>query len=60
MLLFGFPAFDEYFDSNHSLSQQDKPLLYYFLGDAKTQLSQVKEFGYGEPILLDRDGNKDF
>lgn len=33
-------------------------MIYVIAGDSKTQLSQVKEFGYGEPILLDRDGNK--
>ena len=38
----------------------EKNMIYVVVGDAKTQLSQVKEFGYGEPILLDRDGNKDF
>ena len=38
----------------------EKNMIYVVAGDAKTQLSQVKEFGYGEPILLDRDGNKDF
>ena len=44
--------------ANRYLSE--KNMIYVVAGDAKTQLSQVKEFGYGEPILLDRDGNKDF
>ena len=31
----------------------------YFViaGDAKTQLSRIKELGYGNPIMLDREGN---
>ncbi|MFL3027949.1 MAG: M16 family metallopeptidase [Candidatus Neomarinimicrobiota bacterium] len=33
-------------------------MIYVIAGDAKTQLSEVKEFGYGDPIILDRDGNK--
>ena len=35
-------------------------MIYVIVGDAKTQLSQLKEFGYGDPIVLDRDGNKTF
>ena len=35
----------------------EQNMIYVIVGDAKTQLSQLKEFGYGDPIVLDRDGN---
>ncbi len=35
----------------------EKEMIYVVVGDAKTQLQKVKEFGYGNPLLLDRDGN---
>ena len=38
----------------------EQNMIYVIAGDAKTQLSQLKEFGYGDPIVLDRDGNKAF
>lgn len=31
-------------------------MIYLVVGDAKTQLENVKKFGYGDPILLDREG----
>ena len=31
-------------------------MIYLVVGDAETQLSRMKELGYGEPILLDIDG----
>ena len=40
----------------NNLNEQE--MIYVIVGDAKTQLERVKEFGYGDPILLDRDGNK--
>jgi zinc protease len=39
-----------------NLNEQE--MIYVIVGDAKTQFEKVKEFGYGDPILLDRDGNK--
>ena len=47
----------------HNLADEylnEQNMIYVFVGDAKTQLSQLKEFGYGDPIVLDRDGNKTF
>jgi len=41
---------DKYFD--------EQSMIYLVVGDAKTQLARMKEFGYGEPILLDIDGEK--
>ena len=41
---------DKYFD--------EQSMIYLVVGDAKTQLSRMKDFGYGEPILLDIDGEK--
>lgn len=32
-------------------------MFYLVVGDAKTQLAQMKEFGYGEPVQLDVYGN---
>lgn len=40
---------------NQYLDKQD--MIYVVVGDAKTQLSRLKDLGYGEPIVLDRDGN---
>lgn len=39
---------------NQYLDEQD--MIYVVVGDAKTQLSRLKDLGYGEPIVLDRDG----
>jgi zinc protease len=33
-------------------------MTYLVIGDAKTQLNTLKALGLGEPVLLDRDGNK--
>tara|TARA_A200000113_G_scaffold74241_1_gene65101 strand:+ start:1105 stop:3930 length:2826 start_codon:yes stop_codon:yes gene_type:complete len=33
-------------------------MIYVVAGDAKTQLELIKKLGFGEPVLLDRDGNK--
>ena len=47
----------------HNLADEylnEQNMIYVIVGDAKTQLSQLKEFGYGDPIVLDRDGNKTF
>ena len=32
-------------------------MIYVVAGDAKTQLELIKNLGFGEPIILDRDGN---
>ena len=32
-------------------------MTYVIVGDAKTQLEQLKELGVGQPILVDREGN---
>ena len=37
--------------------QPDK-MIYLIVGDAKTQLEEVKKLGLGDPILLDKEGNK--
>lgn len=37
---------------------EEQNMIYVVVGDAKTQLTKVKEFGYGEPIMLDRKGNR--
>ena len=39
---------------NQFLDEQS--MIYLVVGDAKTQLSRMKELGYGDPILLDIDG----
>ncbi len=41
---------------NHYLDEQ--AMIYVVAGDAKTQLSRLKDLGYGEPILLDKDGEE--
>ena len=33
-------------------------MIYVIAGDANTQLSLINKFGYGDPVLLDREGNK--
>jgi zinc protease len=33
-------------------------MIYLVVGDAKTQLEPLKALGLGEPVLLDRDGNR--
>lgn len=39
----------------HANEQQ---MIYVVVGDAETQLHRVKQFGYGEPIILDRNGGR--
>lgn len=34
----------------------EQQMIYVIAGDAKTQLSRIKDLGYGEPIVLDKDG----
>ena len=34
----------------------EQQMLYVVVGDAKTQLSRLTQFGYGDPIILDRNG----
>jgi len=41
---------DKYFD--------EQSMIYLVVGDAKTQLSRMKDFGYGEPIILNTDGEQ--
>jgi zinc protease len=41
---------DQYFD--------EQSMIYLVVGDAKTQLARMKDFGYGEPIVLNTDGEK--
>lgn len=36
----------------------EKNMIYLVVGDAKTQLSRMKDLGYGEPIMLDNEGNR--
>ncbi|MCX7610072.1 MAG: insulinase family protein [Ignavibacterium sp.] len=33
-------------------------MIYLVVGDAKTQMNKLKDLGFGDPILLDKDGNK--
>jgi len=33
-------------------------MVYLVVGDAKTQLARLKDLGLGEPVLLDKQGNK--
>lgn len=43
----------------HDLINQyldEQQMIYVIAGDAKTQLSRIKDLGYGEPIVLDKDG----
>jgi zinc protease len=48
-------------DEHKSLAEKyihpDK-MIYLIAGDAKTQLENVKKLGLGEPIMLDKEGNK--
>ena len=39
---------DKYFD--------EQAMIYLVVGDANTQLARMKDFGYGDPIMLDIDG----
>jgi zinc protease len=32
-------------------------MTYIVVGDAKTQLEQLKTLGIGNPVLIDREGN---
>jgi zinc protease len=41
---------DQYFD--------EQSMIYLVVGDAKTQLARMKNFGYGEPIVLNTDGEQ--
>jgi len=35
---------------------EEQQMIYVVVGDAKSQLERVKELGYGEPVMLDRNG----
>ncbi|NMP30606.1 insulinase family protein [Thalassotalea sp. M1531] len=41
--------------NKHADEQQ---MIYVVVGDAKTQLNRMKSLGYGDPIVLDKDGNR--
>jgi len=48
-------------DDLHALVSKyinEQQFTYVIAGDAKTQLAKVKAFGYGEPIMLNRNGEK--
>jgi zinc protease len=48
-------------DEHKSLAEkyiQPDKMIYLIVGDAKTQLENVKKLGLGDPIMLDKDGNK--
>ena len=32
-------------------------MIYLIVGDKATQMGNLKNLGFGEPILLDKDGN---
>ncbi|MCK7524283.1 MAG: hypothetical protein MZV64_44935 [Ignavibacteriales bacterium] len=32
-------------------------MIYLIAGDKATQMEKLKELGFGDPILLDKDGN---
>lgn len=36
----------------------EQEMIYLVVGDAATQLKRMSELGYGEPIMLDMDGNR--
>jgi zinc protease len=36
---------------------KEETMFYLVVGDAKTQLAQMKQFGYGEPVQLNVYGN---
>mgnify|MGYP001954827726 CR=1 FL=1 len=40
---------------NNYLNEQQ--MIYVVAGDAKTQLSRIKDLGYGDPIVLNKDGD---
>ncbi len=48
---------DEHKNLAQKYIQPDK-MIYLIVGDAQTQLEPLKELGFGDPILLDREGNK--
>ena len=33
-------------------------MIYLIVGDKATQMDKLKDLGFGDPILLDKDGNK--
>ncbi len=37
---------------------EEQQMIYIVVGDAKTQLEKVAAFGYGNPVMLDRLGNR--
>lgn len=48
-------------DEHKKLAQkyiQPDKMIYLIVGDAQTQLEPLKDLGFGEPVLLDREGNK--
>ncbi len=47
-------------DEHKSLAQrfiQPDKMIYLIAGDKATQMDKLKELGFGDPILLDKDGN---
>lgn len=46
-------------DAKNLINQylNEDEMIYLIVGDAKTQLERIKELGYGEPILLDKQGH---
>ena len=42
--------------ANKHMNEQQ--MIYVVVGDAKTQLENVKKFGYGDPVMLDIKGNR--
>ncbi len=46
-------------DQAHALINRyldEQQMIYVIAGDAKTQLSRIKDLGYGEPMVLDKEG----
>lgn len=52
---------DMTFDDHKMLAQkflQPEKMIYLIVGDKATQMDKLKELGFGDPILLDKDGNR--
>ena len=48
-------------DGHRQLAEQyivPDRMIYLVVGDAKTQLGRLRRLGMGDPILLDREGNR--
>jgi zinc protease len=48
-------------DQHKELAQkyiQPDKMIYLIVGDRATQMDKLKELGFGDPILLDKDGNR--